>query len=98
MNRALLAMHGLSLTLLASNLATAGDGLYGEGHTPADTGGLILLILGVLALVSGARNLRDLRHKRLTPPRPTAHHDAHTTCKIATPTTGEEKPCTAPKA
>jgi len=30
----------------------------------------ILVVLGLFALVMGLRNLRDLRHKRLTPDRP----------------------------
>lgn len=56
-------------------LTICGIWLGSAGATPADISadstplGLILLLLGVVALLLGMRNLHDLRNKRMSPPR-----------------------------
>jgi len=42
----------------------------GEADTSAEPAGFFLMIIGLAALLLGMRNLRELRHKRMAPPRP----------------------------
>lgn len=39
----------------------------------SDPAGALLLILGLAAVILGMRNLRELRNKRIVPPRPPQH-------------------------
>ena len=40
-----------------------------KAETQAEPAGFFLMVLGLAALLLGLRNLRDLRYKRMTPPR-----------------------------
>lgn len=41
-----------------------------SAQNAAEPAGFFLLVLGLAALLLGMRNLRELRHKRMMPPRP----------------------------
>lgn len=53
------------LSLLLSQVAIAADSTPAGSAEPA---GMLLMLLGLLALLLGMRNLHDLRTKRMTPP------------------------------
>jgi hypothetical protein len=61
----LILLHMLVTPVLATEAAKV--------EHQAEPAGFFLMVLGLAALLLGLRNLRDLRYKRMTPPRQRPH-------------------------
>jgi len=69
-------IRNLTLYLAATFPAIAETGEPANGSEPAS---FFLLVLGLVALLIGTRNLRELRTKRMAPPRAPRQRGKHAT-------------------